>query len=304
MAEGQAFDAYLAELRVQRRLAPRTLTLYAAALQRLADGAEHLGLALDALQPRHTRQWLAELHAGGLAPRSLALTLSAWRGWYRWLAAQRRIEHDPLAGVRAPRVGRPLPKALGVDDAVGLAEAPLAGSPVQQARDRALIELLYGTGLRVGELVGLDLRAGSGGYLELEQAEVQVLGKGGKRRAVPLGAQALAALRDWLALRAALAQPDEPALFVGERGRRLGDRAVRKLLARAACDAGVPTHVHPHMLRHSYASHLLQSSGDLRGVQELLGHANISTTQIYTRLDWQHLAKVYDAAHPRAKRKP
>ena len=304
MAEGQAFDAYLAELRVQRRLAPRTLTLYAAALQRLADGAEHLGLALDALQPRHTRQWLAELHAGGLAPRSLALTLSAWRGWYRWLASQRRIEHDPLAGVRAPRVGRPLPKALGVDDAVGLAEAPLAGSPVQQARDRALIELLYGAGLRVGELVGLDLQAGSGGYLELEQAEVQVLGKGGKRRAVPLGAQALAALRDWLALRAALAQPDEPALFVGERGRRLGDRAVRKLLARAARDAGVPTHVHPHMLRHSYASHLLQSSGDLRGVQELLGHANISTTQIYTRLDWQHLAKVYDAAHPRAKRKP
>jgi integrase/recombinase XerC len=304
MAEGQAFDAYLAELRVQRRLAPRTLTLYAAALQRLADGAEHLGLALDALQPRHTRQWLAELHAGGLAPRSLALTLSAWRGWYRWLASQRRIEHDPLAGVRAPRVGRPLPKALGVDDAVGLAEAPLAGSPVQQARDRALIELLYGAGLRVGELVGLDLQAGSGGYLELDKAEVQVLGKGGKRRSVPLGAQALQALRDWLALRAALAQPDEPALFVGERGRRLGDRAVRKLLARAARDAGVPTHVHPHMLRHSYASHLLQSSGDLRGVQELLGHANISTTQIYTRLDWQHLAKVYDAAHPRAKRKP
>jgi integrase/recombinase XerC len=305
MAEGQAFDAYLAELRVQRRLAPRTLTLYAAALQRLADGAEHLGLALDALQPRHTRQWLAELHAGGLAPRSLALTLSAWRGWYRWLAAQRRIEHDPLAGVRAPRVGRPLPKALGVDDAVGLAEAPLAGSPVQQARDRALIELLYGTGLRVGELVGLDLQAGSGGYLELDTGRSAGAGQGRqapRRAAGCTGAGRLCAT-GWRCAPLWRSPTSRPCSSASAGGAWATARCA-SLLARAARDAGVPTHVHPHMLRHSYASHLLQSSGDLRGVQELLGHANISTTQIYTRLDWQHLAKVYDAAHPRAKRKP
>lgn len=296
------FQAYLQQLQVQRRLAPRTLALYEAALDRLALGAEALGASPPRLRPPAARELLAQLHASGLAPRSLALHLSAWRGYYRWLAQQGQIDHDPLVGLRAPKRGRPLPKALAVDDAVRLAEAmPIGGDPVQ-ARDRCLIELLYGAGLRVGELVGLDLQAGGpGGHLDLQNAELLVLGKGGKRRRVPLGQQALRALQDWLAQRGQLARPGEAALFVGARGQRLGDRQARAAVAQAAQAAGLSTHVHPHMLRHSYASHLLQSSGDLRGVQELLGHANISTTQVYTRLDWQHLAKVYDNAHPRAR---
>ncbi len=299
------FQPYLEQLRVQRRLAPRTLQLYEAALQRLRQGAEALGADASQLKPPQARELFAQLHGGGLSPRSLALHLSAWRGYYRWLAQQGAIAHDPLVGLRAPKAGRPLPKALAVDDAVRLAEALPPGGDALQCRDRCLVELLYGAGLRIGELVGLDLRHGGGlgGYLDLDNAELLVLGKGSKRRRVPLGAQALAALRDWLAVRAELARPGEAALFVGARGQRLGDRQARAAVAQAAQTAGLPTHVHPHMLRHSYASHLLQSSGDLRGVQELLGHANISTTQVYTRLDWQHLAKVYDSAHPRAKNK-
>ncbi len=299
------FGDYLLELRVQRRLAERTLILYADALARLKAGCEQLGVPLDQLRPSGSRELLAELHAAKLGPRSLALTLSAWRGYYRWLAAQRRIDHDPLAGVKAPKAGRPLPKALAVDDAVALAEGAQGDEPAT-ARDRCLIELLYGAGLRISEVLGLDLQPGGEGYIDLTNAEAQVLGKGSKRRGVPLGAKALEAVRAWLQLRSQMAKPDERALLVGERGSRLSGTQARTRLAQAAIAAGLPTHVHPHMLRHSYASHLLQSSGDLRAVQELLGHANISTTQVYTRLDWQHLAKVYDAAHPRAKggRKP
>lgn len=295
------FADYLRHLQVGRRLAERTLTLYTQALERLQFGCTELGCELLTLRPPQARELLARLHAGGLAPRSLALTLSAWRGYYQWLAAQRRIDHDPLVGLRAPKASRPLPKALGVDDAVALAEVPLGDEPAA-LRDRCLIELLYGAGLRISEVLGLDLHPGGAGWVDLANTEVQVLGKGGKRRAVPLGAQALAALKAWLAVRPQMAKPDEPALLVGERGHRLSPSQARVRLARAAQTAGLPTHVHPHMLRHSYASHLLQSSGDLRAVQELLGHANISTTQVYTRLDWQHLAKVYDAAHPRAKK--
>lgn len=297
------FDEYLTTLRVQRRLAERTLHLYADALARLQAGCEQLGLPLDQLRPAAARGLVAELHAAKLGPRSLALILSAWRGYYQWLAQQRRIDHDPLSGVKAPKAGRPLPKALAVDDAVALADS-VKGSDPATVRDRCLVELLYGAGLRISEVLGLDVQPGGAGYVDLANAEAQVLGKGSKRRGVPLGAQALAAVRDWLAVRGQLAQPEEPALLVGERGGRLSPSQARKRLAEAAVAAGLPTHVHPHMLRHSYASHLLQSSGDLRAVQELLGHANISTTQVYTRLDWQHLAKVYDAAHPRAKRKP
>ncbi len=296
------FDEYLTTLRVQRRLAERTLRLYTDALARLQAGCEQLGLPLDQLRPAAARGLVAELHAAQLGPRSLALILSAWRGYYQWLAQQRRIDHDPLSGVKAPRAGRPLPKALAVDDAVQLADSVQGAEPAT-VRDRCLIELLYGAGLRIGEVLGLDVQPGGDGFVDLANAEAQVLGKGAKRRGVPLGAQALAAVRDWLAVRGQLARPDEPALLVGDRGARLSASQARKRLAEAAVAAGLPTHVHPHMLRHSYASHLLQSSGDLRAVQELLGHANISTTQVYTRLDWQHLAQVYDAAHPRAKAK-
>jgi integrase/recombinase XerC len=182
---------------------------------------------------------------------------------------------------------------------------PTQGSPVLRARDHCIVELLYGSGLRVGELVGLDLRAGdaAAGWIDAADASAQVLGKGSKRRSVPVGGPALAALRAWLAVRSQLAAADEAALFVSTRGTRLTASQVRSRLKSLALQAGLPTHVHPHMLRHSFASHLLQSSGDLRAVQELLGHANIATTQVYTRLDFQHLAKVYDAAHPRARRR-
>jgi integrase/recombinase XerC len=294
------FDDYLTTLRVQRRLAERTLRLYADALARLQAGCQSLGLALDELRPSTARGLVAELHAARLGPRSLALILSAWRGYYQWLAQQRRIDHDPLAGVKAPKAARPLPKALAVDDAVALADHA-QGDDVASRRDRCLIELLYGAGLRLSEVLGLDVQPGGAGHVDLANTEAHVLGKGAKRRAVPLGEPALRALRDWLAVRGQWARSDEPALLLGERGARLSPSQARVRLAQVAVQAGLPAHVHPHMLRHSYASHLLQSSGDLRAVQELLGHANIRTTQVYTRLDWQHLAQVYDAAHPRAK---
>ncbi len=221
---------------------------------------------------------------------------------------------NPAEGVKAPKAPRPLPKALSVDQAVALANHrtpvregganPLMAAALA-ARDHAIIELLYGCGLRVGELVGLDVQAAdaAAGWLDLQDATAHVTGKGRKRRAVPMGEAALAAVREWLAHRGSSVPAREAALFVNRQGARLSDSQVRSRLRQAALQAGLPTSVHPHMLRHSFASHLLQSSGDLRGVQELLGHAHISTTQVYTKLDFQHLAQVYDAAHPRAKRK-
>jgi integrase/recombinase XerC len=299
---------YLRHLEVERRLAARTLVLYRDALAQLAAAAQDADTALAAVQTHHVRRWVAQAHRQGLAPRSLALLLSAWRGLYRWWCEQGELHHNPADGVRAPKAAKPLPKALSVEHAVALAEHGVAGEdddPRLAARDHAIVELLYGCGLRVGELVALDLRAGVAalGWVDLADATAHVLGKGRKRRSVPVGRAAVEALRAWLAVRGEVAPPGEPALFVGQRGRRLGASQVRARLKALALRAGVPLHVHPHMLRHSFASHLLQSSGDLRAVQELLGHANISTTQVYTRLDFQHLAKVYDAAHPRAKRK-
>jgi len=296
---------YLQHLRVQRRLAARSLTLYRAALQRLQALAERDGVALLKVQTHHARRWAAQLHGQGLSPRSLALELSAWRGYYRWLGQERLVELNPIEGLRPPKAGKPLPKALSVDDSVQLAEFHQeSADPRLEARDGCIVELLYGCGLRVAELVGLDAQASTAaaGWVDVQGAEAQVLGKGSKRRAVPLGRAALAALQTWLPLRQELAKPGEPALFVGPRGARMSTGQVRLRLKQRALQAGMPSDVHPHMLRHSFASHLLQSSGDLRAVQELLGHANIATTQIYTQLDFQHLAKVYDAAHPRAKK--
>ena len=297
---------YLRHLEVERRLAARTLTLYREALQRLNTAALAAGVELKAVQTQHVRRWLAQAHQRGLAPRSLALVLAAWRGLYRWWGEQSAVASNPVDGVRAPKAAKPLPKALSVDHAVALAShvAP-GGDAALAARDHAIVELLYGCGLRVAELVGLDARAGrdAAGWVDRPDATAHVLGKGSKRRSVPVGRAALTALDAWLAQREPLAKPDEAALFVSRRGTRLTASQVRSRLKALAIQAGLPTHVHPHMLRHSFASHLLQSSGDLRAVQELLGHANIATTQVYTRLDFQHLAKVYDAAHPRAKRK-
>jgi integrase/recombinase XerC len=297
---------YLRHLEVERRLAPRTLVLYRDALRRLHAAAIEAGVELQAVQSQQVRRWLAQAHQQGLAPRSLAIVLAAWRGLYRWWGEQRLVSGNPADGVRAPKAAKPLPKALSVDHAVALSEhrAEHADSALA-TRDHAIVELLYGCGLRVGELVGLDARASrdAAGWIDAPDATAHVLGKGSKRRSVPVGRAALAALDAWSAHRAPLARPDEAALFVSRRGTRLTASQVRSRLKTLAIQAGLPTHVHPHMLRHSFASHLLQSSGDLRAVQELLGHANIATTQVYTKLDFQHLAKVYDAAHPRAKRK-
>ena len=302
---------HLVHLQVERRLAARSLALYAQAFTRLQTFALDANVPLRKAQVQQVRRWAARLHAEGLGPRSIALVLSAWRGFYRWLGVEGLVALNPVEGVRAPKAAKPLPKALSVDHAMALADAPGNGvdagdDAVLAARDQCIVELLYGCGLRVGELVGLDARPSdvAAGWVDPSDASAQVLGKGGKRRGVPVGSAALLALGRWLDLRPRLAQVDEPALFVSRRGTRLTAGQVRSRLKLRALRAGLPTHVHPHMLRHSFATHLLQSSGDLRAVQELLGHANITTTQVYTKLDFGHLSKVYDAAHPRARRKP
>jgi integrase/recombinase XerC len=252
---------------------------------------------------------MAQMHATGRSPRGIALILSGWRGFFNWLGKEGLIQANPLSGLRAPKAAKPLPKALNVDDAVQLAQhRPADTDPWLQARDSAMVELLYSSGLRVGELIGLDVQASphAKGWIDLSAGEGHLLGKGSKRRNVPVGKQALSSLQAWLTVRAS-GMPthvvDEAAMFVGQRGTRLSAQSVWQRLRLRGLQAGIATPVHPHMLRHSFASHVLQSSGDLRGVQELLGHANISTTQVYTRLDYQHLAKTYDAAHPRARKK-
>lgn len=298
-------EQYLEHVRVGKRLAQRTVELYALDLQKLREYAAEAGVGLLRVQTAHVRRWVAQMHGAGRSGRGIALILSGWRGFYAWLGRNGRIASNPVQDVRAPRSPRPLPKALGVDDAMQLAEHHDAeADPVLEARDAAVVELLYGCGLRVGELVGLDVAASSAarGWLDLQSAEAHVLGKGSKRRSVPIGRKALAALEGWLAQRPLLAG-DDAALFIGRGGRRLSAQAIWLRLRRRSLAAGLATPVHPHMLRHSFASHVLQSSGDLRAVQELLGHANIATTQVYTRLDFQHLAAAYDAAHPRAQRK-
>ncbi len=299
-------ERFLQHLQVERRLAERTVAMYREALKRLLASAEASAVDLQAAQVHHVRSWVAQLRGRGLAPRSIAIALAAWRGLFRWWGRQGLVAVNPVEGVRPPKAAKPLPKALSVDQAVTLAQhAATHGHPALVARDHAITELLYGCGLRVAELTGLDLVAGAGarGWLDIPDATAHVLGKGSKRRSVPVGGAALSALRAWLAVRGQLADAGEPALFVSQRGTRLGANQLRNRLQAQALQAGLPTRVHPHMLRHSYASHLLQSSGDLRAVQELLGHASIATTQVYTRLDHQHLTKVYDAAHPRARRK-
>ena len=300
---------HLDHLRVERRLADRTVAMYREALVRLERFAATAGLALRDVRSMHVRRWAAQLHAQGLAPRSIAIALSAWRGLYRWWGRAGEVSVNPVDGIRAPKAGKPLPKALPVDQAVALAELRSAeADPGLEARDRCIVELLYGCGLRIGELVGLDAAASdrAAGWIDAADGMAHVLGKGRKRRSVPVGSAALAALSEWVARRDDWLRPahaDQRALFVSQRGTRLTASQIRARLARRALQAGVPSRVHPHMLRHSFASHILQSSGDLRAVQELLGHANITTTQVYTRLDFGHLSKVYDAAHPRAKRR-
>ena len=289
-----AFERYLSHLAHERRLAAHTLAAYRRDATLLAALAGER--PLEALGTPDIRRFIAALHGKGQSPRSLARILSAWRGFYDWLARARAVEANPCAGVKAPRAARRLPEALSPDDAVRLVSLE-DGSPLGR-RDRALFELAYSCGLRVSELAGLDLEA-----VDAATGEARVTGKGSKTRIVPVGAAALAAIAKWLPERARLARPGERALFVGRAGRRIAPREIQRRIKAWAAAAGLQVDVHPHMLRHSFASHVLQSSGDLRAVQEMLGHASIASTQVYTHLDFQHLAKVYDAAHPRARRK-
>ena len=298
-------ERYLEHVRVEKRLAARTVELYSLDLQKLAGNAAEAGVELTRVQNAHIRRWVAQMHGAGRSGRGIALILSGWRGFYTWLGRQGLVESNPVLDVRAPKAPKPLPKALSVDDSVQLATFQDAeGDPWLEARDAAMVELLYGCGLRVGELAGLDAQASDGarGWVDLQAAEAHVLGKGSKRRTVPVGSKAVQALARWLAVREQAGSASQAALFVGRHGTRLTAQGIWQRLKRRSLLAGLATPVHPHMLRHSFASHVLQSSGDLRAVQELLGHANITTTQVYTRLDFQHLAKAYDAAHPRAHR--
>lgn len=297
MTPAEAVAAYLDELAEQRRLSPHTVANYRRDLAQLLTAAE--GQPLDRLLVHHIRRFVASLHAKGLSGRSLARLLSAWRGFFAWLGERGLVKVNPCDGMRAPKSPRRLPKALSVDEAARLLEPDDDGDSRLEARDAAMFELLYSSGLRLAELVGLDRDALDG---ILHEGEVRVLGKRSKPRLIPVGAQARRALVAWAAVRDELAAGDEPALFVNRRGRRISPRSVELRLAQRALRLGLPQHVHPHMLRHSFASHVLQSSGDLRAVQEMLGHASIASTQVYTHLDFQHLASVYDKAHPRAKR--
>lgn len=287
-------DDYLHYLATQRRASTHTLSNYRRDLLRLQEFAAER--ALDSINAHDIRRFMAKLHGGGLKPRSIGRTLSAWRGLYGWLVRQGRAQANPALTVRPPRAPKSLPKVLSPDQAATLLNA----SPDEplEVRDHAMFELFYSSGLRMAELAALDI---SGSY-SIVDGEVTVFGKRSKTRRVPVGSKALEAIAAWLPIRAQLAAAGEPALFVSQRGTRLSMGMIRKRLERWAQLQGLPMHVYPHMLRHSFASHVLQSSGDLRAVQELLGHASISTTQIYTHLDFQHLAKVYDTAHPRAKK--
>ena len=304
---------YLDHVRFEKRLATRTAELYRQDLIKLHALCKAASVAPLQVQPHHVRGWLARMNQEGRSARGIGLILSGWRGFYTWAAREGLIGANPVLGVRAPKAAKPLPKALTVDQAVRLAEH--RSPQLQTAKDRwldvrdaAMAELMYGSGLRVGELVGLDGAdsASARGWLDLREGLAHVLGKGAKRRSVPLGQASVQAIQAWLACRDLGLSPQAPspeALFIGWGGTRLTAASVWGRLRRRALQAGLDVAVHPHMLRHSFASHVLQSSGDLRAVQELLGHAQITTTQVYTRLDFQHLAKAYDAAHPRARRK-
>ncbi|HOV56618.1 MAG TPA: tyrosine recombinase XerC [Rhodanobacteraceae bacterium] len=294
MSPAAAVARFLDHLAVERRYSPRTVLRYRQALDKLLAHLAREGLAdWAALQPLHLRQFIAREHRGGAAPASLHALLAAARSLFRYLVREGDLNHDPAAGVRAPRLQRKLPQVLDVDEAAALVEIPVDGAAAR--RDRAILELLYSSGLRVAELVALRW-----GDLDLADGSVRVTGKGGKARDVPVGSRAREALA---ALRGEDAPDGDTPVFRGRLGGPISAAAVRRRLKMWARAQGVDKRVYPHLLRHSCASHVLESSGDLRAVQELLGHADIGTTQIYTHLDFQHLARVYDAAHPRARRR-
>ena len=286
--------AFITHLRTERQLSPHTCLNYErdiTALLRLAGIS-----SVESLSGHQIRRFIATLHGRGLSGTSLARMLSAWRGFYAYLARQHAITRNPCAGIRPPKSAKRLPAALSPDEAVRL--VTIEGTDPLVRRDRAMFELLYSSGLRLAELTGANVVD-----VAFDAGEITVTGKGSKTRIVPVGQAALDALSTWLPERERLAVENEPALFVSRNGRRISPRAVQQRVKLWGIKQGVGSPVHPHVLRHSFASHLLQSSGDLRAVQEMLGHASIASTQVYTHLDFQHLAKVYDQAHPRAKKK-
>lgn len=307
-------EGYLGNLATQRKLSPHTIAAYRRDLKTLQAfvASDKRISGLSALAQAHVRRSAGQMHAAGLNPRSIARCLSAWRGFYDWLAEHIALAANPVDGVKAPKRAKTLPKALSADDAVQVAATPtplMASDSSMGLCNRAMFELLYSSGLRVSELTALDFQYfgdkhhQSKAFLKLDESEVEVTGKGGRIRTVPVGGPALEALRAWLAIRPTLAEPGESALFLSERGTRMSPRVVQLRLKHHAQALGIQARVHPHVLRHSFASHVLQSSGDLRAVQEMLGHVSIAATQVYTSLDFQRLAEVYDATHPRAKKK-
>ncbi len=288
---------YLVWLRVEKRYSELTAENYARDLRHLFELADEI--PLSTLKLHQIRRYVAQLHGQGLSGRSLARMLSAWRGFFTYLMRDHGHSDNPCTGLRAPKSPKTLPQALSPNEAGRLMAIP--GDDAEALRDKAIVELLYSSGLRLAELVSMEL---ADMQAFLGSGEVRVTGKGNKTRIVPLGSYATTALQAWLAVRDQLALADETALFVGARGQRISPRVVQLRMKQWGIKLGITSNVHPHLLRHSFATHVLQSSGDLRAVQEMLGHASISTTQVYTHLDFQYLSKIYDAAHPRAKRKP
>ena len=293
-SDPKLLSGYLAYLLNEKRYSPRTAQNYARDLRHLFSLAGDTDLST--IQSHQIRRYIAQLHGQGLSGRSLARVLSAWRGFYHFLMREHGYAANPCVGLRAPKSPKTLPDALSPDEAVHLME--MTTDTPFAVRDKAMFELLYSSGLRLAELVNLDPLD-----LDFADASVRVTGKGNKTRIVPLGSHAVSALQAWLAIRDRLANVDETAIFVGKNGKRIAHRTVQHQLRQWGLKQGIASNVHPHLLRHSFATHVLQSSGDLRAVQEMLGHASISTTQVYTHLDFQYLSKIYDSAHPRAKKK-
>lgn len=287
---------YLQHLTFERGLSALTCQNYARDIKLLESLAADT--SLDNLQNTQIRRFIATLHSRGLGGKSIARALSAWRGYYDYLIHHKGFTQNPIMGLRAPKTAKTLPQALSTDQAVKFVN--IQGDGLIEQRDHAILELFYSSGLRLSELVNLDID-----MLDFSEGTVTVTGKGNKTRIIPVGSHALSAIKVWLERRAVITISDKnpKAVFVTQQGRRITPRAVQYRMKEWAIKQGINTNIHPHMLRHSFASHVLQSSQDLRAVQEMLGHANISTTQIYTHLDFQHLATMYDKAHPRAKKK-
>ena len=294
-------ERYLAYLTFEKRLSPRTIDNYRRDLIDLARFAASAqdpkrATAIDALTSNDVRRFLAAVHAKGMTPKAISRMLSGWRGYFRYALRQGIGHINPCDGVRAPKAAKKLPQTLSPDEAIRL--VTFEDDSAAGIRDRAVLELLYSCGLRIAELVGLNLDS-----IDYANREVRVTGKGNKTRIVPVGGPAIDAVNAWLAVRPKPKHAGDKALFLGAQGGRISASVLQARIKKWAIQQGIDVNVHPHMLRHSFASHVLQSSGNLRAVQEMMGHASIASTQVYTHLDFQHLAKVYDSAHPRAKKK-